>query len=436
MQLIITPNKSIIYLLIISTFFGASFLTFDIGLFNLFPFRIFLIASLLYFATFYYSNPLRLGLIKVKNYLYFFLGWIFYSLFSMAWAASKLDAIRYNLLLISGILIIFFCIVSFTKINDYKRIVHVWGACLFILIMWGLWNNLTGFNFNNFEVTLIEQSSALRGTIFYPPRGPFRNQNDYATILAISIPLFFIIGRLNKKITVKFVSLSLSALSFYLIAMAYSRANMIAVIIGVSCWVFIFSNVKIRYKTLIAFLAVAILIAIIIPNFAEQTYTYFTMGIESLIKGLFSVGETAGMSVEARKNLLNNGLLFLLQSWGFGVGAGNTEFYMMHFQKYNTHGILNAHSWFIEIMINYGIFILLGYLMAIFFILLSLYKYSINSTNPLAKTIAQGFFISNIIFLFSSFSSSSVIAIMPVWLLTAITLGFINSYRLNMVKIQ
>jgi len=61
-------------------------------------------------------------------------------------------------------------------------------------------------------------------------------------------------------------------------------------------------------------------------------------------------------------NLIRNGLVFLSSTFGFGVGAGNIEYWMEHNPVYNTSSITNMHNWWIEILVAYGVIIFILYI--------------------------------------------------------------------------
>ena len=58
--------------------------------------------------------------------------------------------------------------------------------------------------------------------------------------------------------------------------------------------------------------------------------------------------------------MLGGYLLFLYSAIGFGVG--NAEYYMANFAKYYTAGIINPHNWWLEILVDYGILVFVGYI--------------------------------------------------------------------------
>ena len=136
---------------------------------------------------------------------------------------------------------------------------------------------------------------------------------------------------------------------------------------------------------------------------------------------------TQTMSIGHRLDLIKNGLLFLLSTWGFGVGAGNLEHWMQTRAKYPIGHRYNMHNWYLELLVNYGIFIFTGY---VIFFLSMVYKIlSVlrdHKNDRKMKIIGVAVLGSAIGFLFASISPSSISAFRPHWMMYAIGLSYIN----------
>jgi len=139
--------------------------------------------------------------------------------------------------------------------------------------------------------------------------------------------------------------------------------------------------------------------------------------------------QSGGGSLIVRYNLVRNSFIFLGNSLGFGVGAGNVEYHMANSPVYETSGRINVHNWWVEILTNYGIFIFTGYVVFYLGLLISLYKIYRRLTDTSERMICEASLVSLVIFFFSSMSSSSIMALRPQWILFAFALGFLNYYR-------
>ncbi len=63
-----------------------------------------------------------------------------------------------------------------------------------------------------------------------------------------------------------------------------------------------------------------------------------------------------------------------MKTFGFGVGIGNVEYWMENFRVYETFGILNVHNWWVEILVNFGIFIFVRYVLFYSSLVRSIYR--------------------------------------------------------------
>ena len=99
------------------------------------------------------------------------------------------------------------------------------------------------------------------------------------------------------------------------------------------------------------------------------------------IAPLFIVGSEEVRSDLIRQNLIQNGLMFLEDTYYFGVGIGNIEYYMEYFGELYVGDIRNMHNWWIEILVSSGIFIFIIYLYQYLKYLKVLFKISKNTNN-------------------------------------------------------
>ncbi len=67
-------------------------------------------------------------------------------------------------------------------------------------------------------------------------------------------------------------------------------------------------------------------------------------------------------SVYIRVNLIRNGLIFLRDSLGFGVGAGQIQYWMENKAVYYTYGVYAMHNFWMELLTSYGIIFFVAYL--------------------------------------------------------------------------
>lgn len=406
-------NK-LIYLTIISGFFGVAFFSIPFGSITLFFYRILIMALLIFVSLIFLKNKkIYISHIKVKNYLYFLFIWFVYAIFSLGWAKTKIEAVREIVFLVFGFSIVFLVVYFFRKLHNYKWLYKIWILVLVFMIILGFWEVITG---NHLAGSKLNTSSK------YIPTGVFYNQNNFATYLALSIP--FLLSLIKYKDSYKkIIGIILLFSTLYLIILTGSRANYLAVILGIIIWFLFNLNIKNKVKYIFITIAIGIIFSSFFPEQFINILNEIKFQISSIFTNYFkfSTGERLG-SIGVRINLIKNSLNLLIESFGFGVGAGNVEYYLK----------ANIHNWWFEILTNYGIFIFAGYVLFYLGIIKELFKINkVFKKNSFELMISDTLLTAMVMFFLASISPSSILAFKPQWLLFAFSIGFINYNRLN-----
>jgi len=408
---VFTLQRILLYLTIIAGFVGPAFLAIPVGPIHIFPYRVLLpiLWFILIIQILANQGKLAISHIKVKRYLLFLGVWLIYAIFSMAWAVSKSDAIKDIVFLFTNVSIIFFVVYYFSNDKDLKRFYYLWLAVFGGLLLLGVWEHLTG------------QHLPVSGH-YIEPTGVFHNPNDYATFLALSIPFALGALRYAKNMLVRLIGLGEVAIAFYLIVVIGSRANILAVLLEIAFLVLLLTSLRQKLKITVAAIVCLAIAVLFLPGPVQQ----FFSEVGDQLSSLATQAQLGTGSVAVRMNLARNGLIFLYSTAGFGVGAGNAEYWMANFARYDTAGILNLHNWWLEILINYGIFVFIGYVVMYIGIILKLWHAWHKAVDRKERMIAEALLLAFIGFFFASISSSSIMAFNPQWLLFAFALAFLN----------
>jgi teichuronic acid biosynthesis protein TuaE len=413
-----TLLENLIYLLIISSFFGPAVASINVGPFSIFPYRLLFIIVLPFFFIKYFQRD-RLtpwSKINVKTIVWFHIIWIIYGLISLIWAKSIKAGIIDFIFLVIGISLILFITFTFNNARHYINLFYVWIFMFLLLLIFGLINNLTLIHF---PVSRFYGIDTYQKSI---PTSVFANENDFASFISISFFLALALWNHSKKLVVKLFSSGLLLFALYIMSLTSSRANYIAILLGLIFWFLFFASAQMKKYLVSAILIFGALALVLVP---QKIY----YGFLSMIDMLSTLTDTTeGSSVDIRINLIKNSIQFISETFGFGIGAGNSEYYMQVFGKYPTHTIINIHNWWIEIMVNYGILIFTGYL--IIYVGLVYYLYTIfKKAKDNNRMIAEGLCTALIAFFLASISPSSQITLNYLWLLFAFAIGFINYWR-------
>jgi len=135
-----------------------------------------------------------------------------------------------------------------------------------------------------------------------------------------------------------------------------------------------------------------------------------------------------------RLNLLKNDLHFVLETFGFGVGAGNIPFYLKNEAIYDTNHVLEVHNWLAEIIGNFGIVIFCGYITLYLYLFYSLYKVYKAKRGLEQKGIMEACMLGLISFLVSSISPSSVSNLYFHWVFLGFVISTVNVLKNNQSK--
>jgi len=407
-------TKGMMYILVAATFLNQSIFSINIDFFQLFFYRLLLLATT---ALYFFCRVKGKGIIKdiydfpLKGVWLFFCIWLIYGCISILWAKSFIDAIKYMLLLTAGILFIYLANVILTRISHILITYGIWLGMTSILLVLGLVNY-----YGHIQLP----SSGLFGGAAYKqsyPTAVFFNQNDFAAFLSISFFFYVAAARNCSNRWIRNSAWLLSFVSVYLIYLTESRASILAIIVGVISYFFILANRKMK-RIVTAFFTISGIagIFIMLPKLMDKLHQW------TIMSSIYEYGDVLPSNL-ARVNLLKNTFYYVIDTYGLGVGAGNIPYYLERYAIFPTGGVLQVHNWLAEIAGNFGILILAGYIGVIFSLSLSLYRIYKEIHHPTYKMLIESCFVGMIAFLASSISPSSVINLYFHW----VFIGFVTS---------
>lgn len=428
-------NRLLLYAFIVSSFIGPGLISLKVGPISLFPYRLFLpVALIIFLHNWFKSKSMTLyGKEPVKPVLIFLLGWIGFAVLSLLWVQSLSDGVKDIFFLVSGIFFIFLFTSLFNKREDYTALLYTWVLVMVIMVAIGYWNYLTK------QQLPVSRLSTMGAYVQHRPTAVFANENDYASYLALSFFFAFAVfhrykpGVLRiKSLFIRFAAGFLVLSAIFQIYVSESRANLLSLFLGLVFWFLFFTKLKEkRYLVilgLIGFTGMYIVLNDTINNILTQ------IGFQ--ITSAFSPSDNAVASTDIRINLLKNAIIFIADSFGLGIGAGNIEYYMKNFAVLPTDEIVNIHNWWAEIFVHYGIFIFIGYLLLYLWLIVSLYHLYRDSEHWIDRMITQALSTSLVAFSLASISPSSFMTLNYSWILVAFAIGYINFRYKNKGKMK
>lgn len=352
----------------------------------------------------------------INSVLLFFIVWIVYGILQITWVIDRTSAIRqvYYLSLFFVLIYIILILLDskhiFTKLNKFLYYMTTF------FIIFGVMELNFDIHFPNSRV--IDQPE-----LYYNIKrttAVFYNENDFSFYLTLITPMF-LLNILYKKSIKKLLNILLVGMIFYIIIANDSKLCLIALLIEIIVLMFLIG----RKKTASFFLAVVIVCSLL---FLQQSYLQNSYDLVK--QQLYNQSGSASIRAE----LFFTGLELLKRSYFLGVGPGNFEanIYAITYGK-GIDGIVNAHNWWMELLVNYGLIGFLIYLLIFFYMLIHLNKIR-KSGERIYSFYGTYFFISYIGFIISSASSSSIFYNWYQWLHFALAISLINIFSKGQLR--
>ena len=128
-----------------------------------------------------------------------------------------------------------------------------------------------------------------------------------------------------------------------------------------------------------------------------------------------------------RIRLIEGGVRLSLDSRLLGVGAGNAEYHLR--QIPGLEKVYNLHNWWLEVLVNGGALVFVGYLAFYAALLWSLFRVARDTQDGLMALTAASLFAALVGYVLGSLSPSSAIHFTPMWIHFGLSLAVINLHR-------
>lgn len=421
----------IIYLLglVMSVFLGSEFLAISTPVFQVTIYRILailVIPSLLFMV---WQNN-RAVAINRHKYSMIFIGalvfWWLWGFVSVIWSVNTVGWIRGMFLLtigISSVLALFFGV---------KKL-SVWE-----ILLKGIWLMMTGLAFlglfeiltNTYlfaDVSVIDKYETFASQpLTRIPVTVFSNQNDYATMLlayfTINIILFVKSSHLSKRVFL----ISMSVLTSLLIFQTSSRLSLLMLIL----FILLFGLLHFKIHLIKVQLGVAVAavggLAILLIMFQPGPLN----NLEQLL--VLDPNQTVSGDI-ARVNMGRIAMNFIGETFGLGVGAGNTQIWMELFSQLPINHVYNLHNWWLEILAGYGIFVFIAYVAGYLLSIFRLFQIR-RQLNRRYYYVTNALITFMIIFIFASITSANNMLIEWHWVFFGMIISYISIMEDKLLK--
>lgn len=308
-----------------------------------------LAANLIIYGLFYLMALVYLIITKqltisIDYYLIFSVVWIAYSVLGYIWSIHVYFWLRNTFILI----IIFIAILVFRSLIRTTEDALFFSKVWFLLVI--VANGFGWLEIFSGRYLFSTGTNILRYSVVKWPMFTFTNANDYSTYVAISLPLASLYSLNNRRNSWRIANLLLIASCIIMFLKIDSRANVLGLLAGLIVFVILYYVNK-KYHTIMFFIALSLvllaMVVIIFVSFLRDNINYNFLS----------------RSDQTRITLILTSLSFLKSTYFVGVGAGNLNHYLdIYSSIYFKQPFSYVHNWWIEVLVNFGVPIFIGYL--------------------------------------------------------------------------
>jgi teichuronic acid biosynthesis protein TuaE len=340
-----------------------------------------------------------------------------WAVMSFAWSQNLGAAVRWTVFLAMMIGLTLIMPIAFTTRRRVIQIMVVLGVTFVAVTLFGFLEYATGIHL---------PTSRLAGQFLGPSFGAtsvFGNQNNFATYLTLTLPYLVTLSLVFRDRRVRLLGLAGTLLTLAALLLTGSKDNLIAAaLVFLTLLLFLATDPKQRTKFIGAIVIVVVAVAVIVPSLngtgliplPKRAVNKFSF---SLLASELSSGTGSGA---ARANLLSDGVNFVGQTGGIGVGAGNAETHVLELPAFP--GVSNMHDWWLEVLVDLGIVGLALYVVFYVFLLTRQLREARRAVDPLIRYLALAGTASMVGFIVGSLGPSTMIAFSPMWVMFGVAI--------------
>ncbi len=366
--------------------------------------------------------------LHVRGFLLFLGFWVAWALLSLTWAADEAAGLKYSIFLA---MMASLSIGTVLAVNSARtlRIVLVMLLLIFVVAI-GIGIAEAATDFRLPTSGLIGRMERVQWAV----TSFFHNQNDFATYIALWLPFLLTAPFCTRRVSTVLAAAVCALLSAICLLYTGSRTNLLAFALMVPSLLLVTalrpgmtirSRQVVQGTTILFGVGLAICLGmrawlpvLPLPEIGVQHWRFDTLETE------VAAGTGSGGS---RINLIQGGLATLWESHLLGVGPGNAEYHLR--QMPGLERVSNLHNWWMEVLVNGGVFVFVGYLLFYAALLYNLFRVAITSQDRTLAYAGASLFAALVGYTFGSLSPSSAIHFTPMWIHFGLSLAVINLHR-------
>jgi teichuronic acid biosynthesis protein TuaE len=369
-----------------------------------------------------------------SGFLYFLYIMFFWYALSVFWSIEPVYSLKYLFYLVIGITLVFLLNSFIYNEFNYQLVFKVLSIFFILAIGIALLESFTSFRlptspyseyatlFGRTVTDFMSFDSSIQTLIQSAPTSFWGNPNNLAVAMTLIFPFFAM--RKDKVIKVAGI---ISIVT--IIIMTGSRGAFLGLIFSILILIFL-KGVRFWLPTLILMVF---------------SFSIFTANIERLKKSdnvrvaelawtgdalysyLFNKDESMS-SIGYRQQLIQNGLDALRDSGGLGVGGGGSQAVQEKLGGV-ANNLSSMHNFWIEVLVDAGVIFFIFFMAWYLTLTFKLYKIFKCSNSCFYQYQTGSLFVSMSSFLVSAVSASSVIYLLPFWLMLGMAIVITNLYK-------
>ncbi len=398
------------------------------GLRTVSAFRVLYVALCLGGVVWLLSRRRTLPRVHAPGFLLFLAFWVLWALLSLIWAADKAAGLRYSIFLIMMTSLSAGTVLAVTRVSNLRV------ALLLLLAVLGV----------GLGIALLEITTDFRlptsGLVGLPERFQwavtsfFYNQNDFATYIALWLPILVAVPFFTRRAPLLALAFLGSLISAICLLYTGSRTNLMALALMAPNLLLVLALRKgtssSRWQWVLGLVLLCVIAGTVyigttgtlpllsLPQIGVQHWRFDTLAAE------IEVGAGSGGN---RIKLIEGGVAAILDSRLLGLGPGNAEHYLG--QRPGLEFVHNLHNWWLEVLVNGGVPVFVGYVVFYVALLWNLFRVAVGSADQILAFAAAGLFTALVGYTVGAISPSSAIHFTPMWIHFGLSMAVINLHR-------
>ena len=345
----------------------------------------------------------KLKLDKWTSEIYVFLCfWIIYAIFSLLWVKDTTIGAYY----IRRILFYLLTFIIFTQLFQNRKY-RITAPLIMQLIFLGyclinIWEMVTWQHL---------PSSRLYGIPLPIPTGAYYNENNGAVFMLMLAPFLTVKTPLTSSKLGKAAALVLFLFMTIVSAVQSSRLALVFMFI-LGIYYFIRAGLFLK---VVSVALIALSLTIFITSFGREARMAKILLHRQLISIVNENKSYLMTSSKIRHQLNLESLNLAAESKFFGIGAGSYEIYIGKGRYHNTSWVVNPHNWWMELLANFGLIIMLGMIIIYTRWLFRLWQLR-QSAETEDVNLYDAYFVSLLMFIPLSIIPSSIKGYYSIWI--------------------